>query len=146
LWHDQATLQQHGAQLVDQRRPLRHQPITRTVQDLDVELRLALQLDKAHRGPGRRLGDRFRIPVVVLLRLDVGSHILGRHQAHFMSHTFEDATKMVRPAAGLHRHHRARQPCSQLRDTIAAHPPPKNDATRSIQSDHAAAVLAQVDA
>ena len=35
----------------------------------------ALQLDKPHRRPGRRLGDRLRIAIVVLLRLDVGPDI-----------------------------------------------------------------------
>jgi hypothetical protein len=62
------------AQLIDQRRSFAHHPVAGAVQRLHVELLLALQLDEAHRRPGRRLGDRLRVPVVVLLRLDVGAH------------------------------------------------------------------------
>ena len=45
------------------------------MQGLHVELCLGLQLDEPHRRPGRRLGDRLRIPIVVLLRLDIGPDI-----------------------------------------------------------------------
>ena len=39
------TLQQNGAQLIDDSRPLSHQPISRPMQRLDVELILAFQFD-----------------------------------------------------------------------------------------------------
>src|SRR5258707_9312303 len=41
---------------------------------------LALQFDKAHRRPGRRIRDPLGVAIVVLLRLDVGPDIFGRHQ------------------------------------------------------------------
>ena len=108
LRHDDAALQQEGAQLVDQRRPLAHQPVTRAVKALHVELRLALELDKPHRRPGRRLGDRLRIAVVVLLRLDVGPHVLRRHQPDLVALVAQPAAEVMRPATGLHCHHAVR--------------------------------------
>jgi hypothetical protein len=64
------------------------------VQDLRVELRLALELDEAHRRPRRGFGDRLGIPLVVLLRLHVGLHVLGRHQPHIMTLLTQDTAEM----------------------------------------------------
>jgi len=72
-----AALQQNGAHLVDQCRAFTHQPVAGAVQRLHVELLFTLDLDEAHRRPGGRLDDRLRVPVVVLLRLDVWAHIFG---------------------------------------------------------------------
>jgi hypothetical protein len=57
--HGAASLQQDGAQLVEQRRSSAHQPIAGTMQRLDVELRLALQVDKSHCWARCGLGDPF---------------------------------------------------------------------------------------
>jgi hypothetical protein len=51
------TLQQDGAQLIDQSRPLADQPISRSMKRLHIELVLALQFDKPHRRPRRRFRD-----------------------------------------------------------------------------------------
>ena len=64
LGQDHAALEQHCPQLVGQPCPPRHQPLPRAVQDLQVELGLALQRDQPHGGPGRGLGDRLRVQVV----------------------------------------------------------------------------------
>ena len=106
--HD-AALQEHGAELVDQGRALADQAGPGTMQDLRVELRLALQLDEAHGRPRRGLRDRLGIPLVVLLRLDVGLHVLGRHQPHLVTLLAQDAAEVMSAAAGLHRHHAGRQ-------------------------------------
>ena len=76
LRNDDAALHQHGAELIDQRGALCDKPVTGTVKHLHVELLSRFQFDKPHRRPRRRLGDRFRVTVIVLLRLHVGTHIL----------------------------------------------------------------------
>jgi hypothetical protein len=91
-------------QLVDQRRPPAHQPVAGAMQALQVEPVLALELDEAHRRPGRGLGDR-AVPVVVFLRLHAGPHVVGRHQPDLVALIAEEAAEIVRAAAGLHRHH-----------------------------------------
>jgi hypothetical protein len=145
LGHDDAALQQEGAQLVDQRRPLAHQPVTGPVQALHVELRLALELDKPHRRPGRRLGDRLRVAVVVLLRLHVGANVLRRHQPDLLALVAQPAAEVMRPTAGLHRHHAARQARRQLDDTLPLQAPSQDHPPAGVQTHHAAAVLTQVD-
>src|SRR5215472_5394742 len=62
-----------------------HETISHPVQCLHVELFLGLELDKAHRRPRRGLSDGFRIALIVLLRLDVGANILGRHQSNLVT-------------------------------------------------------------
>src|SRR4051812_16028781 len=77
LWEDVTALQEKSAQLVEERLSSRHEAGANPVQRLDIELLLALEFDKAHRRPRGRLGDSLRIPIIVLLRFDVGAHILG---------------------------------------------------------------------
>src|SRR5271165_6427497 len=74
----------------------------RPMQGLHVELVLALQFDKAHRRPGHRLCDPLGVAIVVLLRLDVGPDIFGRHQPDVVAVGGEHAAEMMSPAAGLH--------------------------------------------
>ena len=76
---------QDRPKLVDQRRALANQPISSPVQALHVELLVALQIDKAHRWAGRGFRYRLGIPIVVLLRLHVGTNIFRRHQPHFVA-------------------------------------------------------------
>src|SRR4051794_11080538 len=49
-------LEQDGADLVRQRGALSDQPVAHAMQNLHVELRLALERHEPHRRPGRRLG------------------------------------------------------------------------------------------
>ena len=85
LRRDHSALQQDGAQLIDQSRPLTDQTVPRPMKRLHVELVLALQFDKAHRRARRRLRDPLGVAIVVLLRLDVGSDIFRRHQPHVVA-------------------------------------------------------------
>ena len=52
---------------------------------LHVELIGTLQFDEAHRWPCCRLGDRFCVPVIVLLRLYIRPDIFRRHQPDLMT-------------------------------------------------------------
>src|ERR1700691_3674507 len=97
LRRDHSSLQQNGAQLIDQSCPLPDQPVSRSMKCLHVELVLALQFDKAHRRPGRRLRDPLGVAIVVLLRLDVGPDIFGRHQADIVAVGGEHAAEMMSP-------------------------------------------------
>ena len=85
LRRDQASLQQNGAQLIDQSGPLTDQTVPRPMKGLHIELVLALQFDKAHRWSRRRLRDPLGVAIVVLLPLDVGSNIFRRHQPNEVS-------------------------------------------------------------
>ena len=97
-----AALEEKSAQLIEERLPGRHETGTNPVQRLDVELRLILELDEAHRRPRRRLGDGLSVAVVVLVRFDVGPHILGRHEPHRVALVRQQASQVVRAAAGFH--------------------------------------------
>jgi hypothetical protein len=79
-------LQKHGPHLIDQRRSCSHEPVAGTVQRLQIELAFALQFNKAHGRSRRCFCNRFGIAVIVLLRLNVGTHILGRHQSDLVAH------------------------------------------------------------
>jgi hypothetical protein len=97
-----ATLQQDRAELVHERLARCHQARAGSVQGLQVEPVLALQLDEAHGWPRRRLGDPRRIVVVVLLRTDVRPDIFGRHQPDIMSFRGKETADMMGTAAPLH--------------------------------------------
>lgn len=64
---------------------------------------------KGHAWSGRtyhishRLGDRFRITIIVLVDLNVGTDIKRRHQPRFVPVLKAKATDVMRPTTGLHR-------------------------------------------
>jgi hypothetical protein len=145
LRNDDATLEEHGTELVDQRHALADQARPGPVQDLRVELRLALELDEAHRRPRRGFGDRLGIPLVVLLRLHVGLHVLGWHQPHLVTLLAQDTAEVVGAAAGFHCHYAGRQRSGKTDDALPSEAPPQDDATRSVQPCDAAAVLAKIN-
>lgn len=84
LCHDMSALQQEAPDLVGQRGAPADQASAHPVQSLNVELLLALEFDEAHGRPGRRFGDRFGIPIVVLLSFDLGPYIFRRHQPYLV--------------------------------------------------------------
>ena len=66
--------------LIDQGRALADQTVPGPMKGLDVELVLALQLNKPHGRACRGFRNSLRVAIVVLLHLDVGPDIFGRHQ------------------------------------------------------------------
>jgi hypothetical protein len=110
-----------------------------------VQLRLALQLDEAHCRPGRGLCDRFRIPLVVLLRFEVGLDVLRRHEPDLMALLPQDVAKVVSAAARLHRHRASRQFGAQPDNAVSRESPPKDDTARLVETRDATAVLTEID-
>jgi hypothetical protein len=105
LRHGDAAFQQHRPQVVDERGAFGHQPFPRPMQRLHVRLRLALHLDEAHRRPRRRFRDRLGVPLIVLLCLDVGTHVFRRHQPNLVPLRRQLPPQMMSAAARFHRHH-----------------------------------------
>ncbi len=85
LPHRDSALQQEGADLIDDARALTDKPLAHPVQRLQVELVGRLGCDELHGWALHRLGDRFRIAIVVLLTFGIRAHILCRHQPRVMT-------------------------------------------------------------
>jgi hypothetical protein len=81
LPHRDSALQQEGADLIDDAGALTDQPLAHPVQRLQVEL----VGDELHGRALHRLGDRFRIAIVVLLTFGIRAHILCQHQPRVMT-------------------------------------------------------------
>ena len=140
-----AALEQDRPQLVDQPRAAVHQPRTRPMQRLLVELHLRLQRHEPHGRPRRRLGDRLGVAVVVLLRLHIRLDVFRRHQPHLVALRLEEPPEVMRAATRLHRHHAGRQPAHELGELRPRHAPPQNHGAAAVQRRHAAAVLPQIN-
>jgi hypothetical protein len=97
------------------------------MQDLQVQLRLALERDEPHGWSCRGFGNRLRIAVIGLLRLDVGLDVLGRHQPDRVALCSERATEEVRAAARFHRDDAGRQARREGNHSLARHAAPKHD-------------------
>src|SRR5262249_37856383 len=140
------SLQQEGADLIDDAGTLTDQSFAHTVQRLQVELLGALGRDELH---GRALdgfGDRLRITEVVLLSLRIGAHVLRRHQSGVVAKHLELATEMMRADAGLHPDQTRRQ-VGEPRFHLAARPLlPQHDGSALIVADDVERVLADIDA
>ena len=80
-----AELGQVGPQGIPKLGALAHQDPPNPMQHHDVLLLCRLHANEAHGRPGHRLADRFRICRVVLAALDVGLHVLRRHQLNLMA-------------------------------------------------------------
>jgi hypothetical protein len=85
LPHRDSALQHEGADLIDDARALTYRPLAHPVQRLQVELVGRLGCDELHGGALHRLGDRFRITIVVLLTFGIRTHILCWHQPRVMT-------------------------------------------------------------
>jgi hypothetical protein len=100
------------------------------------------QFDKPPRRPRRRLGDCFRVTVIVLLRLHVGAHILRRHQPDLEAGVAQQAAKVMCSPASLHRDCHRLQLGHDFEDIFSAHAPPHHDLPGAINAREAAYVLA----
>jgi hypothetical protein len=93
-----------------------------------------------------RLGDRFRIAIVVLLALGIRAHILCRHQPRVMTKRLERATEVMRADACLHADPTRRQ-IGETGLHLATRPLlPQHDGTALILANDVERVLADVDA
>src|SRR5262245_46567769 len=72
------------------------------MQSLQVELIGSLRRYELHCRPLHCLGDRLRVPEVVLLSLRIGAHVLCRHQPGIVTERLQLATEMMRADASLH--------------------------------------------
>ena len=97
-----AALQQKGADLIDYASTLADQPLTHTVQRLQVELLSSLRSDELHRRALHRLGDRFSVAEVILLSLAVRPHVFRRHQPGIVTKRLEPTAQMMCTDAGFH--------------------------------------------
>ncbi len=146
LRRDHSSLQQDGAQLIDQSCPLPDQPVSRSMKRLHLELVLALQFDKAHRRPRRRFRDPLGVAIVVLLRLDVGPGIFRRHQPDVVAVSCEHPTEVMGAAAGLHPDNARRKLLRQCDQCLAPHLSSHDDRAGRVEPHHAADILAQINA
>jgi transposase len=146
LWNDDPALQKDGPQLVDQSRPLANPTIPRTMQRRHVELRLAFQLDKPHGWARRGFGDPLSVAVIVLLRLHIGPHIVGRHQSDVVSVSREYPAEVMGAAAGLHGDDAGGKLCGQTNQRLSLGSPAYNDGARCVEADDATNSLAEIDA
>jgi hypothetical protein len=78
-------LQHEGADLIDNARALTDKPLAHPVQRLQVELVGRLGRDELHGWALHRLGDGFRIAIVVLLTFGIRAHVFRRHQPRVMT-------------------------------------------------------------
>src|SRR5215469_9766934 len=92
-----AAFQQKGADLINDAGPLTDQPLAHAVQRLQVELVGRLGRDELHGWTLHRLGDRFRIAIVVLLTFGIRPHILCRHQPCLVPKRLQLAAEMRDP-------------------------------------------------
>lgn len=81
--------------------------IASAMQGLHVQLFLAFKRNETHSRACCCLSDRFGIPIIVFLCLDVRSHLLRRHQPECVSLSREDPSHMMGAAAGF--------PCNDAR-------------------------------
>jgi hypothetical protein len=81
LTHGNATLQQEGADLIDDASALTDQSLTHAVERLQIELLGGLCRHELHGRALHRLG----VPKVILLSLGIRAHVFRRHQASVVS-------------------------------------------------------------
>ena len=113
---------------------------------LKIELLSALERHEPH---GRSLdgfGNRFRIAIVVLMTLEIGLHILSRHQPNLMPHGFELTTKVMGPCASFHADQASRNIGKRTFELMSRPLLPQYNRAETVESNDMKAVLAQVDA
>jgi hypothetical protein len=72
------------------------------MQRLEILLVHLLDRDKTHGRPRHRFANGFGIGWIILVRLHIGLHKLGRNEFHGMAMRAEPACPIMRPATGFH--------------------------------------------
>jgi len=86
-----------------------HEPVAYAMERLKIKLVLGLDGNKAHVLSCHRLGDRFRIEEVVLVRLQVGLYELGWDESHVVSLPAQGCTDELCSRAGFDAYQRTLQ-------------------------------------
>src|SRR4029079_16928985 len=107
------------AQSFHKPRALAHQSLPATVQQQRSLLLSRLGRNEPHRRPHDRLADPFRIGRVVLVPLNVGLHVLRRHQSHLVSQRRQLSPPVVRRRTRLHTYQARRQPAEERKHLTA---------------------------
>jgi len=102
LPHGNATLQQEGADLIDDAGALTDQTLPHAVERLQVELLGGLGRDELHRRALHRLSDRLCVAEVVLLSLRIRADVFRRHEPSIVPKHPQLTTEMMRADASLH--------------------------------------------
>jgi len=87
---------------IDQLGPLPHQKVARSMQHQTALLLGRFDLHKSHGRPSHRLTDCLGVSGVVLVALDVGLHVLRRHQSHPVAKLRQLPRPIMGRRAGFH--------------------------------------------
>src|SRR5262249_35276644 len=136
-----STLQQEGADLIDDAGAPTDRSLAHPMQRLKVELLGGLGRDELHRRALHRFRDRLGIAIVVLFTFA----IFRRHQPGVMAKRLKVATEMMRADAGFHPD-QAWPYIGEPRFDLAARPLlPQHDAASPILADEVERILADID-
>src|SRR3954452_4025570 len=95
-----------------------------------------LHCHEPHRRPRNRFTDRFCIGSIILATLDVGLHVLSRHQPNIMPQRDQLAGPIMRGVTRLHPDQASRQLLEERQDTAPAQAPPHHHFARRIDPVH----------
>ena len=104
---------------IDHLGPLPHQKIARPMQHQPALLLGRFDLHETHGRPPHRLADRLGVGGIVLVALDVGLHVLRRHQPHLVAKLRQFTRPIMRRGAGFHADQARRQRLEELQHLAA---------------------------
>jgi hypothetical protein len=122
-----AKLGQVRPQSIDHLGPLAHQQIARAMQHQPALLLGRFDLHETHGRTPDRLADRLGVGGIVLVALDVGLHVLRRHQPNLVTELRQLARPIVCRGAGLHADETRRQRFEERQHLAAPKLLPNND-------------------
>src|SRR5262245_20141356 len=99
---------------------------------------------KTHGGASDRFADRLGVGSIILVTLDIGLHILRRHQTHLMAELGEFARPIVRCGAGFHADQAWRQRLEERLHLAAAERPPDHDLLGRVNAVNLEHVLGEI--
>jgi hypothetical protein len=107
--HGDSLFDKKSADLVNRRRPARHQSGAHAMAGLQIKLILRLLADDAQVRPQGRLSDGFRVIVIVLLPLHERLDVDRRNDPRFMAERSQRPAHEMRAEAGFHANDAGRQ-------------------------------------
>jgi len=122
-----AELGQVRPQSIDHLGPLTHQQIAHAMQHQPALLLGRFGLHETHGRASDRLADRLGVGGIVLVALDVGLHVLRRHQTNPVTELRQLAGPIVRRGAGLHADEAGRQCFEECQHLAAPELLPNDD-------------------